>query len=524
VRFERFLEQSKARHGDKAAVVAGETRVSYAELDALSSRMANALSERGVRRDDRVVIFLENSVEAVVALFGVLKAGATFSIVNPTTKEDKLAYMLNNCRARGLVTHEKLRPVAAAACERSASVTTAIVVDPAESDSASLPGETAYRAALESAMPDRPRRGIDIDLGMIIYTSGSTGFPKGVMMTHQNMVAASTSITTYLENSADDIILSVLPLSFDYGLYQVLMGCQMGATVVLEKSFAYPFAVLQKLARERATGFPLVPTMAAILVQMKDLAPGSFPHLRYLTNTAAALPPAHIERLQHLFPTTRIYSMYGLTECKRCTYLPPEQLEIRPGSVGKAIPGTEAYVIDERGNEVAPGVVGQLVIRGAHVMQGYWENPEATDRMLKPGKYPWEKVLHTGDLFRKDEEGFLYFVGRSDDIIKTRGEKVSPKEVESVLHALAGVREAAVVGVPDPVLGSALKAVLALSDGCQLSERDVQRHCARHLEDFMVPKYVEFRAELPKTDTGKIRRKEIQDEVLAGSNHRPGSP
>ncbi len=285
---------------------------------------------------------------------------------------------------------------------------------------------------------------------MIIYTSGSTGFPKGVMMTHRNIEAAATSITTYLENTADDVILSALPISFDYGLYQVLMAMKLGATLVLEKSFVFPQVVFDKMRAERVTGFPLVPTMAAIILQMRDLEPGSFPDLRYITNTAAALPPAHIARLQALFPGVRIYSMYGQTECKRCTYLPPAELQRRPGSVGIAIPNTEAYVVDDQGERVAPGVTGELVIRGPHVMQGYWNDAAATARALHPGPFPWERVLHTGDLFRTDAEGFLYFVGRKDDIIKSRGEKVSPKEVENVLYALPGIREAAVVGVPDP--------------------------------------------------------------------------
>jgi acyl-CoA synthetase (AMP-forming)/AMP-acid ligase II len=344
---------------------------------------------------------------------------------------------------------------------------------------------------------------------MLVYTSGSTGFPKGVMMTHQNVVAAATSITTYLENTADDVILSVLPLSFDYGLYQVLMAARVGATLVLERSFAFPQQILQRLTEERATGFPVVPTIAALLLGMRDLAPGRFPHLRYITNTAAALAPAHILRLQELFSNARLFSMYGLTECKRCTYLPPDELSRRPGSVGVAIPGTEAYVVDEDGVRARPGVVGELVIRGAHVMKGYWENPDATARALRPGPFPWEKVLFTGDLFRTDEEGFLYFVGRKDDIIKTRGEKVSPKEVENVLYAIAGVPKPPVVGVPDPVLGSALKAVLALAPGAVLTEREVIRHCQQHLESFMVPKHVEFRDELPKTGHG-------QDQPSAG--------
>jgi acyl-CoA synthetase (AMP-forming)/AMP-acid ligase II len=292
------------------------------------------------------------------------------------------------------------------------------------------------------------------------------------------------------------------------------MAAKLGATLVLEKSFAFPQAILNRIDQEKVTGFPLVPTMAALLLQMKDLKPGQYPTLRYITNTAAALPPAHIARLQELFPTTTLFSMYGLTECKRCTYLPPAELTTRPGSVGIAIPGTEAYVVGDDGARLPFGNTGELVIRGPHVMKGYWENPEATARALRPGPLPQEMVLYTGDLFRTDEGGFLYFVGRKDDIIKTRGEKVSPKEVENVLYALAGVREAAVVGVPDPLLGLAIKAVVALDTFATLSAADVIRHCAKHLEDFMVPKHVEFRDELPKSENGKIARRQIEAEVL----------
>lgn len=511
MRVERFLTESARRFPDKAALVTGGGRLSFAGLDTASDRVAAALAGRGVARGDRVVIFADNCREAVIGLFAALKAGAVFSLVNPTTKADKLGYILGNCRPAALITQDRLLPVAAEAVGQAPSVTCCLVAGAAGGGAPPLPGAMRFEEAL--AWPGEPPRfpGIELDLAMLVYTSGSTGFPKGVMMTHQNVVAAATSITTYLENTHEDVILNVLPISFDYGLYQVLMAAKVGATLVLEKSFAFPQSILDRLAAERVTGFPIVPTIAAIILQMRDLRPGAFPHLRYITNTAAALPPAHIERLQELFPQTRIYSMYGLTECKRCTWLPPDQLAVRPTSVGIAIPGTEAYVVDEEGRRAPPGQVGELVIRGPHVMKGYWEDEAATARALRPGPYPWEKVLYTGDLFRADEEGFLYFLGRKDDIVKTRGEKVSPKEVENVLYMLPEVREAAVVGVPDPVLGMALKAVLAVAPGSRLTEREVIRHCAARLEDFMVPKHVEFRAELPKTDTGKISRRQVAE-------------
>jgi long-chain acyl-CoA synthetase len=223
------------------------------------------------------------------------------------------------------------------------------------------------------------------DLAMLVYTSGSTGRPKGVMMTHANIEAASASIISYLGNRSDDVILNVLPLAFDYGLYQLLMSVRLGATLVLERSFAFPSAIFALMREEKVTGLPLVPTMAALILQMRDLAPNSVPSLRYITNTAAALPVDHVSRLRNLFPTAALFSMYGLTECKRCTYLPPADLDRKPGSVGIAIPGTQAFVVDEAGKVVGPGVVGELVIQGPHVMQGYWRNEEATARALRPG-------------------------------------------------------------------------------------------------------------------------------------------
>jgi long-chain acyl-CoA synthetase len=490
MRVESFLLESARRFPGKTALVAGTERVTYSELAARAAALAAELARQGVARGDRVVVFLHNSPDAVVSVFGTLMAGALFSVVNPGTKPDKLAYILNHCTAKVLITEPRLQAVANEARARAAAL------------SALLTTPFAFAPA---GIPRFP--GIDLDLAMIVYTSGSTGFPKGVTMTHANMVAAANSITTYLESRADDVVLSVLPLAFDYGLYQALMCAKVGATLVLEKSFTYPAVVLERLRAERVTGFPLVPTLAALLLQMKHLRPGMFPDLRYLTNTAAALPRAHLQRLRELFPGAKVYSMYGLTECKRCTYLPPEQLDRRPESVGIAIPGTEAYVVDEQGERVPPGVIGELVIRGAHVMKGYWADEPATARVLKPGPYPWEKLLYTGDLFRSDEEGFLYFVSRKDDIIKTRGEKVSPKEVENAIYELPGVREAVVIGVPDPILGQAVKAIVVADAG--LTERDVIRHCAARLEEVMVPALVEFRSQLPKSENGKIARKEL---------------
>jgi acyl-coenzyme A synthetase/AMP-(fatty) acid ligase len=255
---------------------------------------------------------------------------------------------------------------------------------------------------------------------------------------------------------------------------------------------------------ERVSGFPGVPTIFAILLQM-DLSAYDLSSLRYITNTAAALPVSHINALRQKFPDVTIYSMYGLTETKRTLYLPPAELDRRPGSVGIAIPGTEVWCVDENGQRLPPGEIGELVARGRHVMRGYWENPEASAQRYRPGPWPGETVCYTGDLFRMDADGYFYFVGRKDDIIKCRGEKVAPKEVENVLYSLPGVVETAVVGIPDEILGQAIKAFV-VHDGDGLTQGKVLAHCRAHLEDFMVPQSVTFCDELPKTSSGKIKK------------------
>jgi acyl-CoA synthetase (AMP-forming)/AMP-acid ligase II len=324
------------------------------------------------------------------------------------------------------------------------------------------------------------------------------------MSTHANVSFAASSVIAYHENVPEDVILCALPLSFDYGLYQVLMAAKFGGTVVLEPSFTYPAAVLKRMEAEGVTGFPGVPTMFALLVRM-DLGRYDLSRLRYFTNTGAALPPAHIKRLREMLPHTKIYSSYGLTETKRTLYLPPDQIDQRPGSVGVAIPGTEAWLEDDGGRRLGPHETGELVIRGGHVMQGYWEADELTAQRFRPGPVPGERVCYSGDMFRMDDEGYFYFVGRKDDIIKSRGEKVAPKEIENVLYGIPEVVEAAVVGVPDPILGQAVKAIIVARTE-QLAEKDVLRHCRAHLEDYMLPKYVEFVDELPKSANGKIQK------------------
>jgi long-chain acyl-CoA synthetase len=501
-----LLERTVARTPMQEALVFEGQRFSYAEINLQADTLAAMLQRRGVQAGDRVATLLDNSVPAVISLWATLKCGAVFMPINPLTKRDKLAYLLNDARASVLITHAALLPEVAAALAQNTSVHTAWVVGPMET-----PKKPDPRCA---AMPDlqveggalQPVHSIDQDLAAIIYTSGSTGEPKGVMLSHLNMRSAARSVSSYLELKGGDRMLCALPLAFDYGLYQVLMAARVGATVVLERSFAFPVKVLEVMVRERVTVFAGVPTMFALLMNLKSAAATHLPHLRLITNTAAALSQHHIQRLRALFPQALLYSMYGLTECKRVTYLPPDQLDIRPTSVGRGMPNEEVWLIDEAGQRLPHGSTGELVIRGSHVMRGYWDKPTATAERLHIDPITGHTVLHSGDIFRTDLEGYLYFVARQDDIIKSRGEKVSPREVENVLYGLDGVLEAAVIGVPDALLGEAVKAFIALQAGAKLTEREVLRHCAGRLESFMVPKSVMFVDELPKTDTGKIKK------------------
>jgi long-chain acyl-CoA synthetase len=504
-----FLENNADRLPDKIALVCDGRRLTYKQIDEMADRLAQAMIQQGVQRGDRVAVYLNNSVDAVIGIFAALKTGAAFVTVNPTTKRDKLAYILNNCRACGLLIDARRQSMLGELLLDVPWLKFAVLCGGStiEEDMGSEAVLTfdAIQASYPSERPTRTN--IDLDLACLIYTSGTTGDPKGVMSDHSNVVFAASSIISYLENWESDIVINVLPLSFDYGLYQLLMVFKFGGTLVLERSFTYPAQVLNLMVREHVTGFPGVPTIYAILLQM-DLSVFDLSSLRYLTNTAAALPPSHILQLRDKFPWAKLYSMYGLTETKRTLYLPPEQLNTRPGSVGIAIPGTEVWLEDEEGNKLGSGEIGELVVRGRHVMRGYWEAPQATAQRYRPGPIPGERLCYTGDLFRSDEEGYLYFVGRKDDIIKSRGEKVAPKEVENILYAIPGVLEAAVIGVPDPVLGQAVKAILVV-EGDQLSEVQVLAYCRSNLEDFMVPKSIEFRSELPKTDSGKIKKTDL---------------
>lgn len=506
---QEFLELSAERFPEKIALVCCEQRYTYKELDRKANAIARALRDLGIRRGDRVCISLHNTYEAVVSIFGVLKAGAVFVPLHPTTKEGKLHYILQDCQAKILFADplaDIANIVSAGNSSASAPIKFVICGPGAMAKVKQLDNCIAFESLI-SGHGDAPleRSNIDLDLACLIYTSGSTGEPKGVMSDHSNVVFAAASIISLIGNTESDVILSTLPLSFDYGLYQLLMAFCFGGTLVLERSFAYPAATLKKAESEGVTGLPGVPTIFAMLLKM-DLSSFDLSRIRYLTNTAAALPPSHIRALGKAFPNTTIFSMYGLTETKRTLYLPPEDLEKKTDSVGIAIPGTETWLEDEKGNHLPYGSQGELVIRGRHVMRGYWNSPDITAKRFRPGPLPNERICYSGDLFRTDEDGYFYFVARQDDIIKSRGEKVAPKEVENAIYALPGIVEAAVIGVHDEILGEAVKAFV-VTEGKSISEKEILAHCRTQLEEHMIPTSIEFRDALPKSKNGKIVKK-----------------
>ncbi|MGE7370698.1 class I adenylate-forming enzyme family protein [Neorhizobium sp. NPDC001467] len=506
MRIETLLSQNLRERPTKTAVAAGDLRLTYGDLDRQSDRLTRQMATRGAVCGDRIVFLLDNGCEAVVAFFAAWRLGAVACPLHPTIKAEKLADILRSVEPTVILCAARLVPVVEAACRLAGSDPVLIAVAGGAAPPVGfLCFEDLVAADGLSHDATSPAPAVDsVDaLALLIHTSGSTGRPKGVMLSHANVFAACTSIVGYLDNAEDDIVLSVLPLSHGYGITQMVTMAMVGGTLILEKSFAFPQVILSRLKSETVTGFPLVPAMATQLVGMADFSEQTLAHLRYITSAAAAMPPVTTAHLLEKLPQARLYLMYGQTECLRTAYLPPSEAADRPLSVGHAIPGTRVAILDDEGMPVEPEVVGELVVEGPHVMQGYWRDAVATTAALRPG--PNGPRLHTSDLFRVDHQGFLHFVARRDDIIKTRGEKVSPQEVERVLYALPGIREAAVEGVADALYGQVVKAHIAAEPSAGLTERLVQRHCAAHLEDFMVPKLVEFHDVLPKTATGKIR-------------------
>lgn len=500
----------------KTVIIAKSKEYSFSELKESAEKLAKYLAFSGIQKGDRVAIYLNNSWQCIISIYGITLAGAVFLVINPQTKADKLSYILNDSGAKTLISESGLKQELTVALIDSERIHETIITGGhldentfGEVKSTSFE-EIQTNPKLDVVLP----KIIPNDLAALIYTSGSTGFPKGVMMTHQSMVFTSWSLIEYLCLNEDDRMILLSPLAFDYGLYQLLMAVTIGGSLIVEQSFIFQSTIYNQIDKYKPTVFPGVPTIYAMLIAANKKSVLTFDCIQKVTNTAAALPDEFVPDLKRIFPNALIFKMYGLTECKRVCYLEPELVDLKPASVGKAIPGTEVFLLSPEGEPVPPNERGILHIRGPHVMLGYWHKDDLSKEMLKPGFLPGERILCSNDWFKMDEDGFLYFQGRNDDIIKTRGEKVSPIEIENVIYKIEGVKEVAVIGIPDEIMGESIVAFVTTYPTAELVEKDIQKVCASKLENFMVPQKIIFVDEMPKSTNGKIDKKILKSTIL----------
>ena len=488
-----YLTENAARFPEKTAIIFQDHALSYAECLSSARKFAQFLRKNSLQRGDRVVVASGNCIETIIAFWGTLLADGVISIIDATQSFEKIAYILSDAAAsvfvgKNLPQYEFLET----------ATNSLLSIDVAN-----------FPAILNSCVESytQPKQ-LDIDLASIIYTSGSTGEPKGVMLTHRNMLAASQSINHYLHNTAQDKVISALPLSFDYGLYQMILMIAVGGTLILEADFLLPSQLLKKISRYQATAVPVVPSMVQLLKQFQTKKSFDVSSVRYTSNTGAALHLNHIQDLQTLFPQAKIFSMYGLTECKRCTYLPPQDIERKPDSIGIPIPNTEMWIVDEDGNRLAANQLGEIVVRGQTVMKGYLNKAEATAKKMKPGLLPGEHILHTGDYGMMDEEGYFYFYGRADEVIKSRGLKVSPKEIEMIINKHPDIQESAAVAIDHAQYGQAI--VLFVDSATSNATHLLEQYCKTNLAQHQQPIEIIHFPHLPKTTNGKIDKKVLK--------------
>jgi acyl-CoA ligase (AMP-forming) (exosortase A-associated) len=526
-----LLAHAARRDPAAPAVGDGTLELDYAALWAEARRIAAGLRGLGLARGDRVGVYLEKRVEAVAASFGIAAAGAVLVPVNPQLRPAQVTHILRDCGVRLLVTSAPrlaaLGPALSACADLrhlvlvpSAPPATGAVGVPDADDAPPAPADGPARTAWADLPADDPApagsrvHGVtDADMAAIFYTSGSTGLPKGVVLSHRNLVAGAQSVAGYLGNRADDVLLAVLPLSFDAGFSQLTTACVAGARVAL-LNHLLPRDVLRALERERVTGLTAVPPLYIQLARLEWPA-GVAERLRYFANTGGHLPRPTLQALRERLPRSKPFLMYGLTEAFRSTYLPPEEIDRRPDSIGRAIPNAEVLVLRPDGTPCAPDEPGELVHRGPLVALGYWGDAERTAARFRPlpaglparpaGLPLAEHAVFSGDTVRRDADGFLYFIGRSDEMIKTSGYRVSPTEVEDALYASGLVDECAVCGVPDAVLGQAIHAAVA-----PIGTADVPAllaACRSRLPAYMVPRSIDLRpGGLPRSANGKIDR------------------
>ncbi len=505
------------RAHEAIALTHGDQSASYGTLSSAVTAFASGVRERGLDRSERIAVYLDKRIETIVAMFGTAAVGGVFVPVNPLLKADQVAYILRDCNARMLVTSSERCAMLDASLHACPDLRHIVVVN-APSTPTSAAGTPVHNwTDVLNAAQRVGHRVIDTDMAAILYTSGSTGRPKGVVLSHRNMVAGAKSVAAYLDNRPDDTLLAALPLSFDAGFSQLTTAFHAAARVVLI-NYLLPKDVVNALGRERVTGLTGVPPLYIQLVQLPW--PDSIAeHLRYFANTGGRMPLATLKALRARLPKSKPYLMYGLTEAFRSTYLPPEDVDRRPDSIGKAIPNAEILVLREDGTPCAPDEPGELVHRGALVAMGYWNDPEKTAERYKPlpgreaGLVLPETAVFSGDTVRMDGDGYLYFIGRRDEMIKTSGYRVSPTEIEEVLYSTQLVGEVAAFGVAHPTLGQGIVVVATPKDAATLDAAGLLAICRDRLPAFMIPAKLEVRAgPLPRNPNGKIDRKELRAE------------
>ncbi len=512
-----FIFEASQRTPAALALSDQGVTMSYLALSDMVGAAASGMLARGLGRGERLAVFLEKREEAVVAMFGAAAAGAVFVPINPLLKPEQVAYILNDCGARILVTSSQRLQQLAIQLGRCPRLRMVLVVGAVDALPA-LPriDLVSWSECLGHSLPRQGHRVIESDMAAILYTSGSTGKPKGVVLSHRNMVAGALSVAGYLGNTPDDRLLAVLPLSFDYGLSQLTTAFSSGACAVL-LNYLLPRDIVEAVEQESITGLAAVPPL---WIQLSQLSWPPASALRYITNSGGAMQRPTLDALCQALPRARVFLMYGLTEAFRSTFLPPEQIALRPDSIGRAIPNAEVLVLREDGTPCAPGEPGELVHRGPLVALGYWNDPATTALRFRPLPCPEhglplpELAVWSGDTVRVDDEGYLYFVGRRDEMIKTSGYRVSPTEVEEVVYQTGLVAEAAAIGLPHPVLGQAIALLVTPLAGQALDSAALTAACKVALPAFMLPAWVDIRHEaLPRNPNGKIDRKLLGEQL-----------
>jgi len=511
-----LIQRSANRAPESLALTLGTTSTSYEALATAMQRFASGVRSFGVERGDRIAVYLEKRVETVIACFGAGAAGAAFVPVNPLLKAEQVAFILRDCDVRLLVTSRERLQLLAEVIPRCPTLRAVVVVGDGEPMQAGLLPQCGWGEFLAAGAAEAARV-IDTDIAAILYTSGSTGRPKGVVLSHRNMVAGAKSVASYLENGPQDTLLAALPLSFDAGFSQLTTAFHAGARVVL-LNYLLPRDVLKTMEREKVTGFTAVPPLYIQLAGL-DWPAAINEHLRYFANTGGRMPRETLMALRQRVPKAKPFLMYGLTEAFRSTYLPPEEVDRRPDSIGKAIPNAEILVLREDGSECDAEEPGELVHRGALVGQGYWNDAEKTAERYKllpvgiggreKGLMLPEYAVFSGDTVRRDAEGFLYFVGRRDEMMKTSGYRVSPTEVEEVLYATKLVGECVAFGVDHPTLGQAIQVIASAPDGSDgIDLEALLASCRQHMPAYMLPAGIHpMKGPLPRNPNGKIDRK-----------------